>query len=177
MLAAPLMQVRFATHADIPDIQRIGIEADSRYLDTSHPECADGTTIPKGAAERAVESQRLVVACVGNAICGWALVGKLGDAFCLGQISVSTYHGKCGIGSQLLRRVFELARERGAASIVLNTQRDVAWCMPWYAKHGFVEVQPEELSAELLAVQREQTAAGLDWGTRVHMRLRLAQSA
>ena len=171
MFAASDVHLRPATFADIVSIQRVGIEADSRYLDSAHPECADGTTIPTDAAERAVESQRLVVACLNDAICGWALVGKLGKELCLGQISVSSDHGNRGIGSRLLQHIIKLARESGAPSIILNTQRDVPWCMPWYTKHGFRALEPIEMSAALMDVQREQAAAGLDWSTRVHMRL------
>jgi predicted N-acetyltransferase YhbS len=170
-----MLDIRFATLTEVPAIQRIGIDADQRYLATAHPECADGTTIPSAAAERAITTKRLLVACEGERVVGWALMGTIGDELCIGQVSVATNYGRRGAGAQLLKRVIDLARERGAESIVLNTQRDVPWCMPWYAKHGFAEVAQADVSAALRAVEHEQTASGLDWSTRVHMRLHIAR--
>lgn len=82
-------------------------------------------------------------------------------------------HGGVGVGTALLRRVIDEARRAGEGSVVLNTQSDVAWNRPWYERHGFAVVPRAAWSEALLAIERDQARDGLDWSTRVHMRLRL----
>jgi predicted N-acetyltransferase YhbS len=169
------MKIRFAEPGDIAEIQRIGIDADARYNATAHPECADGLTIPTEAATRAVETQRLLVVqeTLGRVPIGWALIGKLDGEICLGQISVLPSHGQQGAGSLLLSKVIEIAKGQGAPSIVLNTQRDIPWCAPWYEAFGFRTIDPSDWSPALAKLARDQEDEGLDWSSRVHMRLHL----
>jgi hypothetical protein len=49
----------------------------------------------------------------------------------------------------------------------------VAWNRPWYERHGFTVVAPSDWTAALQKVTDYQTEDGLDWTTRVHMRLLL----
>jgi GNAT superfamily N-acetyltransferase len=167
--------IRAATREDIPTIQRIGVEADSRYREVGHPELDDKTEMPEAVALQAIASSNLWVAEVDlgdtREIIGWAYTGRLGIEFCLGQISVATHAGRRGAGTALLEHVIGVARAAGEPSIVLNTQGDVPWCAAWYAKHGFTVVPESKWSPALAKVVADQTAAGLDWSKRVHMRL------
>jgi GNAT superfamily N-acetyltransferase len=168
--------LRLAVPADIPAIQRVGVDADTRYLAVGRPELADGTTIPTAAAERAIARQALLVAeleGVPGGVVGWVVVGRVGEELCVGQLSVATAFGRRGIGAALLARVVADARASGEPSVVLNTEADVPWCAPWYARRGFVVVPPDEWNPALTALAAAQEADGLDWTTRVHMRLDL----
>ena len=44
---------------------------------------------------------------------------------------------------------------------------------PWYERHGFAVVAPEDWTPALREVVQYQTEDGLDWTTRVHMRIEL----
>ncbi len=167
------VSLRPARDEDIPELVRIERDADARFAAAGHPELADGEGIPDDAARRAIALGRITVAEVDGVVAGWAYVGRVDGEVCLGQISVAVAYGRGGVGDALLRAVIERARADGEASIVLNTQTDVPWNAPWYGRHGFVVVPREECSDGLLAIEREQTAHGLDWSTRVHMRLTL----
>lgn len=151
-------------------MQRVGLDADARYVALGLPALADGTTIPTEVAERAVASGRLTVATLRDEVVGWVYVTRLDGELCLGQISVAREAGGNGVGTALLLRVIEQAKSAGEPSIVLNTQRDVAWCMPWYLRHGFVEIARAQWSPALAALAEAQAHDGLDWTTRVHMR-------
>ncbi|MEZ4262295.1 MAG: GNAT family N-acetyltransferase [Polyangiaceae bacterium] len=168
--------IRRASVGDITEIQRVGLEADERYVAVGYPEAADGTTIPTDAATRAIGDDRLFVAVVEDRVVGWVYIGRVGGELCIGQISVTPSFGRLGIGSALLERVIEMARAAGERSIVLNTQSDVAWCRPWYERHGFVVVPREEWTAPMASVAAAQAKDGLDWSTRVHMRRRLDEA-
>jgi N-acetylglutamate synthase-like GNAT family acetyltransferase len=165
--------VRPATPDDVPAIQRVGVEADARYRDVGHPELDDNTMIPSDVALNAIASENLWVAEHAGQILGWAYTGRLGAELCLGQISVAPAFGRRGVGTALLVHVIALARQAGEPTMVLNTQGDVPWCAAWFARHGFQVVYESKWSPSLIKVAAEQTAAGLDWSTRVHMRLYL----
>lgn len=166
--------LRPARAEDIPVLGVIERAADERFRETGHASFLDGETIPTDAAKRAVEAGRITVAEVDGEVVGWLFVTRLGAELCLGQVSVLPSHGRLGIGTALLRDSIERARAAGERTFVLNTQSDVAWNMPWYARHGFVLVPPEEWSPEMRAVTEAQREHGIDWNCRVHMRLVLA---
>jgi GNAT superfamily N-acetyltransferase len=88
-------------------------------------------------------------------------------------IYVDPARHRAGIGAALLDRVIDDARADGVGSVVLDTQDDVPWNRPWYERHGFVVVPEPEWTDHMRAVTTEQTAEGLDWATRVHMRREL----
>ncbi len=55
----------------------------------------------------------------------------------------------------------------------LNTEHDIIWNRPWYESLGFVVVNPTDWTDAMADVVGAQTKMGLDWSTRVHMRLTL----
>ncbi len=167
------LTLRLARDEDIAEIVRVALDADTRFAAVGHPELADGDGIPLDVARRLIAKGCVTVAEVGGELAGWAYVGRVDGEPCLGQISVAIAHGRRGVGDALLRAVIERARGDGEASIVLNTQVDVPWNAPWYARHGFVVVPRDQCGEGLRAIERDQTAEGLDWSTRVHMRLAL----
>lgn len=158
--------LRSASIDEIGALQRVERDADSRF-----GEAAD--VIPEEHARRFIAAGRITVAVIDDAIVGWVLLGAIDGEPCVGQVSVLVAHGRRGIGTALLTHAIERARASGAASIVLNTQRTLAWNAPWYARHGFEVVAEEHWSPALRSVTESQERAGLDWSDRVHMRKRL----
>ena len=59
--------------------------------------------------------------------------------------------------------------------MVLSTQSDVAWNQPWYERVGFRVVPEAEWTPAMQAETKAQQREGLDWNTRVHMRIDLAE--
>lgn len=166
-------EVRLARADEVIEIQRIGLDADLRFVDAGHPELS-GETIPDDAAERAIREGRLWVVALAGEVIGWAITGRLGGELVLGQISVLRRAGGAGAGTVLLKMLIEKARSQGEPSIVLNTQTDVPWNAPWYAKHGFCVIEEAAWTEDLRALTEQQTKDGVDWTSRVHMRLWLA---
>lgn len=154
----------------------------AQFVAAGHPEFADGVTIPLDVAERSVDEQRLLVAETAdtggegteNTVVGWVQWGRSGDERVVGQISVLPAYQARGIGSALLAQVIERARSDGEATLVLTTQDDVAWNRPWYQRFGFVVVPEDDWTDAMREDTAAQTESGLDWSTRVHMRLTLA---
>ncbi len=62
----------------------------------------------------------------------------------IGRLAVLSAWRGHGVGSMLLERLVELARERGHARAVLNAQTHA---LPFYVRHGFAAVGEEYLEA------------------------------
>lgn len=78
------------------------------------------------------------------------------------EISVSLESQGKGLGATLLNAVIDwagdIARHSGTTSarVSLTTYPDVPWNGPWYRKHGFKEVEAENVGAWLVAQEHEE---------------------
>ena len=97
------------------------------------------------------------------------------DAVHLEEMDVVPGHGRRGLGARLLEHVCSWAQARGHASVTLSTFRDVPWNAPFYRKHGFRDLQPEEWSPSMRSLQESEARHGLRVEARVFMRRDLPQ--
>jgi len=88
----------------------------------------------------------------------------------LEEIDVHPEHGRRGLGTRLLITVCGWAAINGYSYVTLTTFRDVPWNMPFYARLGFEQIPPAELSPALQSVIDDETRRGLDPSRRVAMR-------
>lgn len=93
-----------------------------------------------------------------------------GPELYLSQVSVAPDQQGQKIGSLLIRSALLEARVGGASTMILNTERDIAWNRPLYEHLGWHVVPEAEWTDQMQRQVEYQTAAGLDWSTRVHMR-------
>ena len=111
---------------------------------------------------RAAQEGRLWVATTHGDPIGFALVEMLAsDLPHLEEIDVAPKHGRRGVGTGLVRTVCEWASMSGYRMLTLSTFRDVSFNMPFYAKLGFVPVDPADLRPELSALVDRETTRGL----------------
>jgi GNAT superfamily N-acetyltransferase len=87
----------------------------------------------------------------------------------LEEIDVHPLHGRCGVGTALVKAVCAWTCEAGYAQLTLTTFREVPWNRPFYARLGFAELSTKGLRAELAAQVAHEAARGLDPATRVVM--------
>jgi GNAT superfamily N-acetyltransferase len=159
----------------------IDTSANPLFAQYGHPEFDTGSyeSVPHDVAVAAIGEGRLLVCDLidsdGNArLIGWVVMFDRDNRdTSIGQISVHRDHMGNGYGSPLLRAAIARCRREKRRAIVLNTQTDVPWNRPWYERFGFVVVPTAEWDADMHETAREQAADGLDWATRVHMRLLL----
>ncbi len=143
--------VRAAIAADLPLIGPIEDAADSlfaaRFGALDWPPSNTGE-------ERAAEPGYLLVAlddqddAAGSGrVVGFAHVLDLDGHHHLEQVAVLPEHGRRGHGAALLAGVALESARRGADAVTLMTYADVPWNGPFYARHGWVELDtvPEHL--------------------------------
>jgi len=89
------------------------------------------------------------------------------------ELDVVPAHGRRGLGSRLLGHVFAWGAAQGCAAVTLSTFRDVPWNGPFYRRHGFRDLAPEEWTPGMPAIRQREIAVGLKPDARVFMRREL----
>jgi ribosomal protein S18 acetylase RimI-like enzyme len=174
------VRIRPGTIEEIPLLKAIDLSANAIFGQWGHPEfAADDESIPYDVARNAIAEGRLLVCELMNPgatdeLVGWVVMfDRPNDETSIGQISIHADHMGNGYGKPLLLAAIDRCRRLARSAIVLNTQTDVPWNRPWYERFGFTVVPLAEWDHDMHDIAREQTEAGLDWSTRVHMRLKL----
>jgi hypothetical protein len=80
---------------------------------------------------------------------GFAVVGMRDDEPYLDQLSVRVSFMRRHIGTGLLYASMRMARDGGGQSLWLTTYNHLSWNRPYYERHGFVLVLPEQCGKEL----------------------------
>lgn len=110
----------FYAHVTMPpDVLRMGIERGLVWVAV-----ADGSDEPVGFI--------------------WLDTEEGGDAIGVAEIDVLPAWGRRGIGAALLEQACAWARAAGYRRVTLGTLADVPWNAPFYARHGFVEVDKQD---------------------------------
>lgn len=162
---------------DLARLQEIEVAADRAFGKVF--DVSDWPPPPSGA-ERAEEPGFILV--VGQPAVGFAHVIELGTEdrphLHLEQLSVLPEAARHGLGTMLLLAALGVALERGHDEITLMTYADVPWNRPWYARHGFreLDLRPAAGAAErdtarlLEPLRRTEERLGLErHGRRVAM--------
>ena len=168
--AKGVYRITHARQKDLPRLAAIELAA-ARLLAGHAPDSVLSETTSLEELTRAQIHGHLWVALIKDEPVGFAHVEIL-DPFVahLKEVDVYSEHGRRGIGTRLVMTICEWAHSAGYAFLTLTTFRDVPWNMPFYAKFGFVEIEPEDLSSPLLSIVEAEARRGLDRARRVVMR-------
>jgi GNAT superfamily N-acetyltransferase len=165
-----MYRIATARPSDLPQLPAIELAA-ATLLAGYAPASVLVETTTQVALEAAQRRGRLWVALADGVPVGFAHVEVLErDTAHLEEIDVHPEHGRRGLGRRLVIAVCRWAAANGYWWVTLTTFRDVPWNMPFYARLGFEEIPPEQLSPALLCVIEDETLRGLDPRRRVVMR-------
>ena len=104
---------------------------------------------------------------------GFVAAAEVDDEMYIEELDVLRAFQGRGIGARLMRVIIDRAAKRSLHRVTLTTDRLVPFNAPFYEKLGFVILEPESLSANLLKRLSGQIAHGLDSERRVAMALDL----
>ena len=148
------------------------VEEDAASLLREEPSLRGIPVPPSETAENyrtVIARGNCLVATVAGTVVGFAAAGRMGRELHLHELSVARAHQGKGIGATLLRALAIDARNCGVRAITLNTYRDIAWNGPFYARHGFVEVENFEGRDHLREAHDAAVALGLPGNRRCAM--------
>lgn len=155
--------VRWATAGELPGLVEVELAADGLFAGV-------GITFPPGTTMVEEAGDPGTVLVEGEPPRGFAMVGLVDGNVHLDQLAVHPGHMRQGIGARLLAAVCDHADAVGAPGVTLTTFRDVPWNAPWYARHGFETLSPQDQGPELRALVRHEREIGLEVAPRVVMR-------
>lgn len=102
-------------------------------------------------------------------VVGFALLVDLGLFAHLDEIDVLPEHARKGLGTALVEAACAWAYTHGFSFVTLSTFRDVPWNAPFYARHGFTIVEPNDQPPELVQIVEREKKEGLRTELRVIM--------
>lgn len=100
---------------------------------------------------------------------GFLLASVIDGELHIAEIDVEPAFQRRGIGRALLEHACAEARARRLPALTLLTFRGVPWCEPFYAKAGFVPIEPGAMGPKL-AARAEDDASLFSAARRVAMR-------
>ena len=92
-------------------------------------------------------------------VVGFTHVLDLDGPWHLEQIAVDPAHGRRGIGAALLEATHDALAALGVREVTLMTYADVPWNGPFYARHGYVEL--DLLPARLEPMRETEQRMGM----------------
>ncbi|MEE4200772.1 GNAT family N-acetyltransferase [Erythrobacter sp.] len=140
------------------------VEEDAAGLLREEPSLAGIPVPPSTSAEEyrtTIARGQCLAATVSEDVVGFAAAGRVGRELHLHELSVARAHQGKRIGATLLTALKIDAANSGLRAITLNTYRDIAWNGPFYARHGFVEVENFEGRDHLAQSLKDAIAFGL----------------
>lgn len=146
------------------------IFADAGIFAEMHAEC-----FPADELAKLIAQGQVWVACFDDDVAvGFVVVMTIEDGAHIDELDVMPDLGRRGIGAALLEHACEWAKVNGFPYATLSTYRDVPWNAPFYLKHGFRILEPEELPPEMLVIRKIEKQKGLPLDKRVIMRRELS---
>jgi N-acetylglutamate synthase-like GNAT family acetyltransferase len=142
----------------LPTIERSSDELFSTI--DGYPSGGSSRTVPLDVLERCREAGALWVAEEAAKPVGFLAGAVMGEDLFIAQLSVERAQQRRGLGSALLSCAIADSREQGISRFFLITNRSVPWNGPFYARHGFVELEPNQLTPALRqALEADQAHA------------------
>ena len=165
-----MYRIAAARPCDLPLLSAVELAA-ATLLAGHAPASVLAETTTQEALEDAQSRGHLWVALADGAPVGFAHIEVLEPGIAhLEEIDVHPEHGHRGLGRRLVLAVCQWAATNGHSWVTLTTFRELPWNMPFYARLGFEEIPPKELSPALLSVIEDETRRGLDSRRRLAMR-------
>ena len=170
MESDPAALVREAREDDLELLPAIQIAAGAAFREIGMAAIADSAPLSGDALVAYQRAGRAWVAVSGGDIpIGFIVVDLIDGRAHIEQVSVHPDYARRGVGGMLINHVDRWAGEQGIDALTLTTFRAVPWNGPYYARLGFRDMAPGEITAGLAAVLDDEAAHGIDPATRVCM--------
>jgi GNAT superfamily N-acetyltransferase len=171
-------RIRLARPDEVLRLRAIEDEAGTLFTGLGLVDEALDVSFPLDDLVRLIDAGQVWVGCLEDGLPVGMVIASVRDgAVYVEEMDVLPQHGRHGLGARLLAHVCEWARAQGHAALTLSTFRDVPWNEPFYSKHGFTALEPEEWTPGMRAIREKEAAHGLRVEARVFMRRELGRSS
>jgi len=161
--------IRAARVQDAHRLREVEIAAGAPFRDLGMDLVADAEPPGVSEFEGAARREACWVWTDDDRVVAFATGTLMRHGMHLDQVSVDPAYAGRRIGARLIAHVESVARDAGSTCLTLTTCRDVPWNAPYYARLGFVPIDPDQLDSELVAIRRHEKELGLDRWPRLAM--------
>jgi len=114
--------------------------------------------------QEAQEANHLFVAVNENdSPIGFAFIETMDHGVHLDELDVLPEFGGKGIGTALVKKVCEWAKENELSSVTLTTYKNIPWNEPFYKKINFRVLSADEMPFQLYQLYLREHENGLLW--------------
>ncbi|WP_185735007.1 GNAT family N-acetyltransferase [Micromonospora globispora] len=164
-------RIRTATADELTELQRIEVASGAPFREIGMVDIADMPPLSLAAlAAWQQEGRAWVTVDPDDRPLAFVVVDLVDGCAHVQQVSVDPAYARRGVGRRLLDHVAGWAAAEGLPALTLTTFRSVPWNGPYYARCGFRELSPAEITPGLADVLAAEAAIGLDPAERVAMR-------
>ncbi|MBQ0822988.1 GNAT family N-acetyltransferase [Microvirga terrae] len=166
--------VRPARPGDLTKLAGVERSAASVFRDVGLAWLAEGGTMDSAVLAALCRDETVWVAAdERDEPVGFLAAHELDGHLYIAEVSVAASCHRQGIGRRLVEAVIEHGRREEFDAITLTTYRDLPWNGPFYARLGFVEIDPEDARPGHRGKLRAEAEAGHDPARRCLMALKL----
>jgi GNAT superfamily N-acetyltransferase len=177
-VSAAQTSIRLARADDLEKLAPVERSAASIFRNVGLAWLADGDTMDGAALMQLCQDGTLWVAVDdGDRPVGFLAAHELDEYLYIAEVSVGQSHQRQGVGARLIDAAISYARHAGFGAVSLTTYRHLSWNGPFYARLGFVEIDPAEAKPGHRKKLLSEAEAGHDPARRCIMALRLDQPA
>jgi GNAT superfamily N-acetyltransferase len=170
MESEPGVRVRAAREDDLDLLPVIQIASGAAFREIGMTAIADAAPLSGPALAAYQQAGRAWVAVTGeDTLVGFIVVDLVDGRAHIEQVSVHPDQARRGIGGMLIDHVDRWAAGQGIDALTLATFRAVPWNGPYYARLGFRDMAPGEITPGIAAVLDGEAAHGIDPAARVCM--------
>ena len=157
-----MIRVRLGKLSDLPRLEIIERETAPMFPPSAlPPELAQ--PLPEAVLAAGIAASLLWVAQSASAgVVGFVVCERLASCLHIAEMDVRPSFSRKGIGTGLLLQACASAKDFGLLFVTLTTFSHLPWNAPFYAKHGFAEVQSLEQFPHLEAALRHERNRGLE---------------
>lgn len=167
--------IRPAREDEIDRIREIEDKANEMFAGLQLIDESLDEGVPLESLKESIEKNRTWVACIGADMpIGMVIVSEMDGSVYIEEMDVLPAFARRGVGSMLLGYACEWAKQNCFSAVTLSTFRDVPWNAPFYRRHGFRDLKPDEWSRGMLLIREKEIDHGLRVEERVFMRRDLA---
>ncbi|PHV15440.1 N-acetyltransferase [Janthinobacterium sp. BJB1] len=170
--------IRAASGADLPLLAQVERSAAALFAQAGPALAwlAQGETLPLSTLQALQQQGGVWVAADGcNMPVGFLGAELLDGQLFIVELSVALPQQRQGLGARLLDAAAAHARSLGCAWLTLSTYRHLPWNGPYYARHGFSEIDAAALGAGHARKLAREAQDGHEPALRCLMRMPLAR--
>jgi GNAT superfamily N-acetyltransferase len=177
-VSTPQTFIRLARSSDLEKLAAVERSAASVFRSVGLGWLADGDTMEACVLTQLCRDETLWVAADdGDQPVGFLAAHELDRCFYIAEVSVLPSRQRQGLGARLIDAAILHARRAGLSAVTLTTYRDLPWNGPFYARLGFVEINPLEAGSGHRKKLQAEAEAGHDPARRCLMAMPLDHPA